>query len=92
MDNRARAEKILDHEDIDMLWDYDDALEFTIAQLDEAVREATEETIKAYKAGTARGFAAGIEKAAMLIEDWHVRSKGGTHSMAFAIRALKADR
>ena len=30
-----------------------------------------------------------IETAATLIQDWHVPKKGGTHQMAFEIRALK---
>lgn len=31
----------------------------------------------------------GLERAAEHIQDWHVPKRGGTHQMAFEIRALK---
>lgn len=102
-DNRARAEKIddgiynhpFDTEEERVLW--------ITAQIDDAVREVRAERdktfvgviLRAKREGAREGFAAGIEKAAGVINDHYWDSMTGSRHGEFliqTIRALKADR
>lgn len=68
------ALKILSNDSFDLLWD-EEYFEKTILEVHN----------KAYELGRADEN----EECAKLIQDWHVPRKGGTHSMAFAIRSRR---
>ncbi len=77
MTSEERAEKILNHSGIDMFWDYDDALAFTVTQIREAVEEALGDTViplsvaeKNANAIYQKAKAEAYEDAAKIVEDW----------------------